>query len=495
MKKVLKRSQGKKMRKLALSTVLILMTTSCVFRPNYTRPYVDTPQSWRLPSKEACCYANIRWWEELGDPVLNNLIIEALENNNDLKVAIASVDQYYGQFRVVYSQLFPQINGTASAIRQQNSIATNPLAILDNMKRVNIYTAMLTASFEIDFWGRLSAASDSALALYLAQIQARKTVVLTLVSAVANAYVTLRQYDEQLKVSRETLKSFEVSQLLETDRFLGGAISELPVQQARSETDAAALQVKQLEILVAQQENLLSVLLGRNPDDVERGKALKQLTQPPCVPEGIPSDILEQRPDVMDAELNLIAAHSNVGVAKANFFPQISLTGSYGNQSLALHKLFTGNALTWQYGVNINQPIFNGGYYVAQLDIANAEEREALYRYYSVILNAFKEVNDALIAHSKSLEILEVQRDQVKALTKYLYLAQLEYDNGQVDYLNVLDAQRNLFSAQLDLVEAQAATFLTLIDIYKALGGGWVSEADVIAVEGEDNIQPCINAE
>lgn len=485
------RSQRIRMRKIALLCLMMMMISSCVFRPNYTRPNVDTPQSWRLPTKEGCCYANIRWWEEIGDPILNELILEALENNNDLKVAIASVDKYYGQFRVVYSQLFPQINGTASAFRQQNSIATNPFFLLDNMKRVNTFSALLTASFEIDFWGRLWAASDAALALYLAQVQARRTVVLTLVSAVANAYITLRQYDEQLKVSRETLKSFIASQTLETDRFLGGAISQLPVEQARSETDSAALQVKELEILVEQQENLLSVLLGRNPGQIERGKMLKELTQPPCVPEGIPSDILDQRPDVMDAELNLVAAHSNVGVAKANFFPQISLTGQYGNQSLALHKLFTGNSLTWQYGVSINQPIFNGGFYVAQLEIATAEEREALYTYYSAILNAFKEVNDALIAHTKSLEILVVQKDQVDALAKYLYLAQLEYDNGQVDYLNVLDAQRNLFSAQLDLVQAEAATFLTLIDIYKALGGGWVLEADTIAIEGEDNIQNC----
>lgn len=478
------------MRKLFLASFCIMIISSCIFRPNYERPCVDVPESWRLPTDESCCYANIRWWEELGDPVLDALIIEALENNNDLKVAIASVDRYYGQFGTVYSQQFPQINGTGSAIREQVSFGGLSLPILNNFKRFNVYTALLTASFEIDIWGRLAAASDAALALYLAQVQTRRTVVLTLVSAVANAYVTLRQYDEQLKVSRETLKAFIAAQQLQTDRFLGGAISELPVEQARSETDSAALQVKQLEIKVAQQENLLSVLLGRNPHSIERGKMLEQLIQPPCVPAGIPSDILEQRPDVMNAELNLIANHSNVGVAKANFFPQISLTGNYGNQSIFLSKLFTGNALTWQYGVTINQPFFNGGYYIAQLEVATAEEQMALFTYYNAILNAFKEVNDALIAHTKSLEILKVQKDQVEALSKSLNLAQLEYDNGQVDYLNVLDAQRNLFSAELDLVQAEATTFLTLIDIYKALGGGWVIEADTIAIECEDNIQP-----
>ena len=206
------------------------------------------------------------------------------------------------------------------------------------MRLINNFTTLLTCSYELDIWGRLYAASDAALAQYLGQIQSRRTVVLTLVSAVANAYITLRQYDEQLQIARETLKSFQASQQLMTDRFEGGAVSQLPVEQARSETDAAAIQVKELEISVEQQENLLSVLLGRNPGDIKRGKLLEQLTQPPCVPAGLPSDILEQRPDVMQAELNLISAHSNVGVAKANFFPQISLTGFYGNESFSINK-------------------------------------------------------------------------------------------------------------------------------------------------------------
>lgn len=465
----------------------LLFLSSCVFRPEYTRPYVDTPDSWRLPTKEACALANIRWWTQFGDPVLDALIIEALENNNDLKVAIASVDQFYGQFRVVYSQLFPQIYGTASAFRTESSLQANP-GLLESMRITNNFMALLTCSYQLDIWGRLYSASDAALAQYLAQIQVRRTVVQTLVSAVANAYITLRQFDEQLRISRETLKSFEASLQLMTDRFLGGAISQLPVEQARSEMDAAAIQVKELEISVEQQENLLSVLLGRNPGDIRRGKLIAQMTQPPCVPAGLPSDILDQRPDVMEAELNLISANSNVGVAKANFFPQISLTGFYGNESLELHKLFRGSARTWEYGGTITEPIFNGGFFVAQLEIAEALKEEAYFAYLSTIQTAFKEVDDALIAHTKSLELLKVQRDQVDAYTKYLYLAQLEYDNGQVDYLNVLDAQRNLFSSELDLIQAESFTFTTIIDLYKALGGGWIIESDTIAIEGEDNI-------
>ncbi len=476
------------MRKIFLIFTLLTLISSCIFRPDYTRPCVDIPDSWRLPANESCGLANIRWWEEFGDPVLNALIVEALEYNNDLRVAMATVNLYYGQFRTVYSQLFPQIFGIGSGFREELSSAAN-FGLLENMRLISNFTAIITCAYELDVWGRLWAASDSALAQYLAQIQARRTVVLTLVSTVADAYIILRQYDEQLQVARNSLKAFIEAQELMTYRFLGGTSSELPVEQARSETDAAAIQVKELEIKVAQQENLLSVLIGRNPGDIIRGKKLEQLKQPPCVPAGIPSDILEQRPDVMQAELNLIASHSNVGVAKANFFPQISLTGFYGNESFELKTLFTGPAVAWQYGGTITQPVFNGGFYVGLLEIADAQEQQALYSYYSVIQTAFKEVDDALIAHSKSLELLEVQRDQVEAYTKYLYLAQLEYDNGQVDYLNVLDAQRNLFSSQLNLVQANSFTYTTLIGLYKAVGGGWVLEADTIAIEGEDNIE------
>lgn len=479
---------NKLIQRLIFLSVLLLGISSCIFRPDYSRPSIIVPESWRLPAEESCCLANIRWWEEFGDPILDAFIIEALENNNNLQVAIASVSQFYGQFRSVYSQLFPQINSSAAAIRQGLPGQITP-GLLENMRIINTFIALLTCSYEVDIWGRLFAASDAALAQYLAQVQVRRNVVLTLVSAVANAYITLRQFDEQLQIARATLKSFQASQQLMTDRFLGGAISQLPVEQARSETDAAAIQVKELEISVAQQENLLSVLLGRNPGDVLRGKALQQLKQPPCVPAGLPSTILEQRPDVMQAELNLISAHSSVGVAKANFFPQISLTGFYGNESLDLSKLLKGSATTWQVGATATEPLFNGGFLVAQLQIANAIQREALYAYFSTIQNAFKEVDDALIAHAKSLELLEVQKDQVDAYAKYLYLAELEYNNGQVDYLNVLDAQRNLFSSQLNLIQAYGFSYTTLIDIYKALGGGWVLEADTIAIEGEDNIQ------
>ncbi|QLH34713.1 MAG: TolC family protein [Parachlamydiaceae bacterium] len=214
----------------AFTFVFLLLISSCVFRPTYTRPEIDIPESWRLPNDEACCHANLRWWTQFGDPVLDALILEALENNNDLQVAIASVDRFYGQYRSVYSQLFPQIYGVASALRMENSLQANP-GLLKGLHFMNEFMVLLTCAYELDIWGKLHAASDAALALYLGQIQARRTVVLTLVSEVANAYMILRQYDEQLKIARETLKSFQQSLQLMTDRFVGERFLNCPLSR------------------------------------------------------------------------------------------------------------------------------------------------------------------------------------------------------------------------------------------------------------------------
>ncbi|MBS4169539.1 MULTISPECIES: efflux transporter outer membrane subunit [unclassified Neochlamydia] len=466
-----------------LACIGLLIISSCVFRPNYTRPPVNIPENWRLPMHEACSLANIYWWQQLGDPVLEALIREALKNNYTLQAAMASVEAYHSQFRATNSQLFPQITGDGSALRQGLSAQSN-LGLAQNLRLINSFSALLSCAYELDIWGRLGSASDVALAQYLGEIQARRTVILTLVSALANSYITLRQYDEQLQIAQQTLNSFQESLQLMTDQWEEGESSELPIMQASAERDTAASLVKQLEINVAQQENLLCILLGRNPGNIRRGKILEELAQPPSIPAGLPSDVLEQRPDVMQAELNLIAAHANVGVAKANLFPRISLTGYYGNQSFALNTLFKGAACAWQVGTTFSEQIFNGGLYIAQLDQAHAQEKQALFSYYNTIQTAFKEVENALIGHSKSLEVLEIQKDQVQALQKSLALALLAYDNGQVDYLNVLDARRNLLSAQLNLVQARSATYTTFIGVYKALGGGWVQEADTLATEG-----------
>ncbi|PJD95269.1 MAG: transporter [Parachlamydia sp.] len=457
--------------------VLLLFMPSCLMYTPYTRTYVAPPEHWRMTTNEFSTLANFRWWEQLGDPVLNQLIQEAIENNQDLKVAVYRVFEYAAQLGSVRSELFPQISGNANAERQEISLFGNPFTVgVDRF--FTTYTLLLSLTYEWDVWGRIQSASDAALADLLGQIDTRRTVVLTVVSAVAAAYIQLRQYDMQLEIAQKTAKSRQESFALSTLRFEGGLTSELEVKQSESEMENALVTVKELEISIGQAENLLSILVGRAPDYVERGSAIDQLNLPPCIPEGIPADIIEQRPDVLKAEKAIIAANANIGVARAEFFPKISLASFLGTQSSTLSTLFKNASETWFYGGSLSQPIFTGGNLTYQEEKAEAIKWEAFYTYQQTILTAFKEVNDALLEHSKGLELLDVQKKRVSVLTDYLNLATLRYKEGETDYLNVLDAERQLFSAQLDCAAAQSYIFLTLIDIYKALGGGWVIDMD-----------------
>lgn len=469
------------MCKLIVCFLLGLMITSCVMHAPYERPYVEIPCTWRVDANDITTAINMRWWEQFKDPILNSLIVEALQNNLDLKVAIARVWEYYAILGITAADLYPEINGTATVSRSEVSLKTLSTPPPVGFLRIrDLFKAALNMSYELDIWGKFKSATEAAFANLLAQEEAKKTVVVTLVSAVASSYVLLRQYDKELQISKETLLSRQQSYDLAKLRFEGGLTSELEVKQAESEVQDALAEVKQFEILVPQQENLLSILVGRNPQAIERGRRLSDLKMPPCVPEGIPSEILEQRPDIKQAEYLLASANAQVGEAKALYFPQINLTGSYGSESFELCDLFTGPARTWQYGVSLYQSFFDAGKIYYQVSATEAKVAEAHYHYLFAIQNAFREVDDALIAHQKSLELVQVEAKRVAVLTDYLYLATLQYENGQTDYLNVLDAQRNLFSAQLSYAEAQGDSFLTLINIYKALGGGWVIDADNI---------------
>lgn len=461
---------------------LLLVSHSCIMHAPYERPDVDIPESWRLETDEALTLCNFRWWEQFHDPVLDELILEALANNYDLKVAIARVWEFWANYIIVRSPLFPQVYGNASANRFQQSLAASP--VLPGMNRIyNMYEVYGNVTYEVDIWGQTVSATEAALDELLAQVNARQTFVQTLVSEVATAYIILRQYDAQLLISKQTYESRIESYELAKARWLGGLTSELEVKQAESEMESALIEVKQLEILQQQQENRVSFLIGRNPGPIPRGATLDTLEQPPSIPAGLPADLLQQRPDIMGAEAQLAAANANIGAARAQFFPQITLTGMYGNESIELHKLFTSPAVAWQYGVNLLQPIFTGGKLSAQLDQAQALTVEAMYTYLSTILRAFQEVDDALIFHQISLELVVIQKKQVEVLKEYLHLAKLQYDNGQTDYLNVLDAERRLFEAQLNYANAQSNSFVSVVSLYKALGGGWIIDADCIALD------------
>lgn len=445
--------------------------------PRYQRPCVDIPENWRFQADNASTAANLRWWKQFNDPVLDELICTALHYNKDINVAVARVLEFYAKLGIAESQFYPQVNGSAFAGRAELPTALAP-TIPGQPRTFDIYQVLLSMTWELDFWGKIQSMTEVALHQLCSQIQVQREVVLTVVTAVASSYITLRELDKELKISRDTLKSREESLKLARYRYIGGQTSEIEVAQAASEVGNAKAQVIQFELQIAKQEDQLSVLIGSNPRSIMRGLSLDDLTMPPCVPAGLPSQLLCQRPDIMEAEQLLIASNAQIGVARAQFFPTISLTGMFGFESLQLSSLFTNPGRTWNYGVNLLQPIVNGGNLLSQLELAKAQKCAAYWNYLRTIQRAFAEVDDALITHQKTLELVQVLAENVKVLQLYLHLATLQYQEGETDYLNVLDAERKLFQAQLDHATAQGDSLLSIVSLYKTLGGGWVVDAD-----------------
>lgn len=483
---------------LLLLVFIAFLLDACVLYPPYTRPCVEMPDNWRVSVDETSTVVNSRWWEQFQDPIMNDLIQEALASNQDLRLATARIAAFQAQLRIVNSQFYPQIYLQGDVSRQRISQTTadqlatsligNGAEELTNSFPIispysNDYLAILTASYELDFWGKIRSASEAAFADLLGQVNARRTLILTVVSSTAAAYMQLRKYDLQLKISTQTVDSRENSLNLAKIRFKEGLTSELEVKQAAADRDEAAIQRIQFKTFIAQQENLLSVLIGHPPKSIQRGREVSEWVMPPEIPGGLPMDLLEQRPDILEAENELMAANFRIGEAKALFFADLTLTGYYGYESSLWYELFTDPSRTWQWLLNLLQPLFTGGRLISNLDLAKAEKQEALYSYLQIILNALKEVNDALVAHQNSKEALVVHFTRVADLKEYLHLAVVQYRNGLVDYLNVLDAERNLFDAQLSLAQAQTDIFLTLVSLYKALGGGWVIDAENLMKE------------
>lgn len=501
---------------------ILLMLQSCVLHPPYQPPAVEVPEQWRFeaekddfeilqnsseesdPDEEPQAVQTIDinrlWWNQFDDPVLTDLIDEALQTNQDIKIAIFRVEEYYARFGIVRSRFFPQITGNAFASKQEESLggvtptATSAEEISPGgvavqtvapptIKRItDLFGLNVALSYELDVWGKVLSATQAARAELFAQENVRRTVVLTVVTAVASGYVRLRELDQELKIALDTHKSYVESYQLAKLRYDKGLSSELAVKQAESLISLAEAQVVRVKRFIAEQENALSVLVGHPPAAIERGLAVTEWPEPFGVPEEMPSELLFQRPDILEAEQQLIAANARIGVARADYFPSFSLTGLFGFESLELKNLFKDTARTWSYGLNILQPIFTGGLITSRVAAAEAVKCEAYYFYIQTVLNGFREVEDALVFYRKSKELFAVENNRVKILKEYLHLATLQYSNGQTDYLSVLDAERNLFDAQLDLAKAQGDIFLSLIDIYKALAGGWLDQADSRAI-------------
>lgn len=455
---------------------LFFILFGCTVGPNYRRPTVETPPSWRFEEKEARSAVNIAWWEQFGDPVLNDLIQDALRENKEVRIAAARVEEFMGRYGATRAALFPQLTAGASAGRSRVSDRTAaPTTGMQNP--ADNYLAFLNANWEIDLWGKLRRATEAARANVLATQEARRAVVLTLVASVANAYVNLRELETEVEIARRTMKSREESYRLFQLRFDGGVISEVELYQVKSEYEQALATVPLLEKLIAQQENALNVLLGRNPGPIPAGRAMNELLLP-GVPAGLPSDLLANRPDIRRAEQDLIAANARIGVARAYYFPSISLTALFGYVSTDLSNLFSGPARTWSWAAPLTAPIFTAGAIRGQVEAAEAVNREFLIQYEQSIQAAFREVEDALIDQRRSRERLEVQTRQVDTLRNYARMARLRFETGHTSYLEVLDAERSLFNAELAQAQTKGALFQALVNLYKAMGGGWVVDAE-----------------
>jgi outer membrane protein, multidrug efflux system len=472
---------GKKsveLRNMKLTNLLIVvlicgMFAGCKVGPNYHRPLVQTPTTYRdlqaTPQlqAQAASYADLPWWQVFQDPKLQELIRTALKQNYDLQLATERINAARAQLAITRSNLFPQVqgNGNFSGGKESNFQST-----------FNFLTLAADAAFQVDLFGRLRRATEAARAQLLATDAARQTVILTLVSDVASDYFALLQLDLQLQITNETVKTQVDSVKLTTLRLQHGVATKLDVLQAQQVLDTANAQVPDLERQIAQEENAISILLGNYPQDVPRGLPLIEQPLPPEVPPGLPSTIIERRPDIREAEQNLIAANAEIGVAKAQFFPQIALTGSGGGafgRSSVFSSLMSSQVGIWSYGAQVSQPIFTGGALKGNLHLAESQNRQALIAYRQAIQLAFGDVSDALIGYQKLHQVRVAQETTVKDLQDTVGTSLIRYRGGITTYLEVLDGQRSLYSAELTLAQARGNEYQSLVQLYRALGGGW----------------------
>ncbi|MEI6707605.1 MAG: efflux transporter outer membrane subunit [Methylococcales bacterium] len=456
------------MNKLLVVSIAALLS-GCTVGPDYIKPEINTPTQWRNSVKETQNTTNSQWWKQLNDPVLNRLIEQAIQGNYDLKIAIARVDQYMGLYGSTRSNLFPKFSGSYNA-QTGNPSVINPAA--DD--QVNLSGNM---NWQIDIWGELRRANEAALANLLSQEATQQAVMLTLVSEIAKTYVNLRELDKQLEITKETVAALKEGLRINTLRFTEGYTSNLEVQQNDSEYQRRSAQIPQYEQQVALTENALAVLLGSNPRAIERGLPIDKLKLP-AVPSGLPSDLLVRRPDIARAEQQLIATNAQIGVARAQYFPNIRLTGNVGQVSTQIAGLFAPGANFWTVGSAVLTPIFTAGKIAGEVRAAEAVQKAAVANYQKTIITGFSEFENALISLIKTQQQQDKQNDRVAANKNYYHLSKVRYEEGYVNYLVELDAIRQLFDAQIELTTARADTFKSSIDLYLAMGGGWIVEQE-----------------
>lgn len=454
----------------------VMASTSCAVGPNYTRPAVDVPPQFRnAPDTQASAasLADSKWFELFQDDELKQLVTTAMQQNFDLRIASERVLEARAHYGIQKSAFFPELDATGQFTSQRLS-ALGAFPYPAGFNTAASYSqAGFSLSWELDLWGRLRRLNEAARAQYLASEETRRGVLTTLIADVTTAYFGLREKDLELDIAQRTKQNADKGLQLTTLRHKRGAATGLDVHQAEQFLYTATAQIAAAERGIGQTEDQLSLLVGKSPGAIPRGKALEQFALPPEVPAGLPSALLERRPDIRSAEASLIAANAEIGAAKAEYFPQVSLTGFLGGQSRELMNLFTGPARLWTFAPSAALPIFTAGRLRNNVRLTKAQQQEALLVYQKTIQNAFREVSDALIAYRKTAEQRQQEELLVKALRETERLSNLRYRGGLDSYLQVLDAQRNLFQGELALAQLRRDELVAVVELYRALGGGW----------------------
>jgi multidrug efflux system outer membrane protein len=459
-------------KKFLLIAIAVLLA-GCAVGPNYKRPTVNVPTDYRdsvtSETAAASSIGNEKWWDVYQDPVLTQLIHTALQQNYDVRIAATRVLEAQDQLGIVRANQFPSASLGAGVFSQQNAKVSS----LFPAYQVNAGQINLSVIWNLDFWGKYRRQTEAARAQMLASEWGQQAVISSLVANVATAYFQLRALDSELEIAKRTLgsrqQSLQLTQVLETH----GSASDLDVSQSEQLVYTASETIPDLERQIRQQENLLSILLGENPGSIPRGRALTEQPVPDSVPAGLPSELLERRPDVREAEANMVAANAQIGVAKAAFFPSIALTGTGGLESNQLSRFISAPSETWLGALSVAQPVFEGGALRSQLKLSRAQYQETVLAYQQTVQNALEQVSNALIASQKDRQFREQQELLVQAAERSDRLSLILYKQGGASYIQVLTNETNYFSAELNLVQAQLNERLALVQLYQSLGGGW----------------------
>ena len=473
------------MNKSLLSLALLAALSGCSLIPDYQRPQSPVADAWpegpAYATGAAQAQRELGWREFFRDPALQQLIEVALENNRDLRVAALNVDAYRALYRIQRADLLPAVSADGAGSRSRTP---GDLGMTGEPAITSQYSATFGVSWELDLFGRLRSLRDQALEQYFASEAAQRSTQISLIASVANAWLTLQADQALLQVTLDTLKTYEESLGLTQRSFDVGVASALELRQARGAVDSARVSIEQYTRLVAQDRNALTLLLGQSlPAGLPSGEGLER-TQLATLPVGLPSDLLQQRPDILQAEYQLRAVNASIGAARAAFFPRISLTGAAGSASSELSGLFDGGSGYWSFSPSISVPIFNAGQLRANLDYAQISKNIQVAQYEKAIQTAFREVADGLAAQATYTRQVQAQRDLLQTSEDYYNLAERRYRTGIDSYLTVLDAQRQLFSVQQQLISDRLAQMTSEVNLFKALGGGWQEAAQAQPAEG-----------